>query len=108
MMVFNQQKTIINQKPEWSIPCKSQTPSGPLHLFCRAVCFDDNFAVGQDEYDLVDINGKPPVRVKTNTVLWGDKSTGALLLNYISIMLKAKPCSHTVNNLRFPGYNSEN
>ena len=68
---------------------------------------DLTMSVGQDEYDLVNIDGKPPVCLKTNGVM-GDKSTVALLLNYISVLLKAKPGLHTVNDLLFPGYHSEN
>ena len=57
--------------------------------------------VGASEFDLVEIEGKPPVYVKTNGIN-GDQATIALLLNYIPIIMRAEPGLHTVKDLRIP------
>lgn len=56
---------------------------------------------GAQEYDLVEIDGTPPIYVKTAGVN-GDKATISLLLNYIPLVLSAKPGFHTINELRIP------
>lgn len=56
---------------------------------------------GAQEYDVVEIEGTPPIYVKTAGVN-GDKATVSLLLNYIPIVLSAKPGFHTINELRIP------
>jgi 4-hydroxy-tetrahydrodipicolinate reductase len=57
--------------------------------------------VGANEFDSVEIDGRPPIRVKTNGIN-GDQATIALILNYIPIILEAGPGLHTVNNLPLP------
>ena len=59
--------------------------------------------VGAKEYDLIDIKGIPPLYIKTKGIS-GDSSTIALILNYIPIILAAKPGLHTVNKLEIPSY----
>ena len=56
---------------------------------------------GASEFDLVEIEGIPPIYVRTNGIS-GDHATIALLLNYIPIVMKAKHGLHTVNNLQVP------
>lgn len=56
---------------------------------------------GADEFDLIEIEGEPPVYVRTNGVS-GDRATTALLLNYVPILLNSEPGLHTVNALRLP------
>lgn len=57
--------------------------------------------VGASEFDLVEIEGKPPIYVRTNGIN-GDQATIALLLNYIPIIARAEPGLHTVKDLRIP------
>ena len=56
---------------------------------------------GAQEYDFVEIKGIPPLSIKTSGVN-GDKATVSLLLNYIPIVLSAKPGLCTLNKLRIP------
>lgn len=58
-------------------------------------------SVGQDEYDLIDIKGDPPVHIKTSGIM-GDKATISLLLNYIPTLLKSKPRFYTINEMPLP------
>ena len=53
------------------------------------------------EYDMIEIHGIPPIKVKTSGIN-GDLGTISLLLNYIPIVLSAKPGFHTVNDLVMP------
>ena len=53
------------------------------------------------DFDLVEIDGAPPIYVRTSGIS-GDSATVALLLNYIPTLLKAKPGLHTVRNLGLP------
>ncbi|MFQ5573991.1 MAG: hypothetical protein ACE5EJ_07045 [Nitrosopumilaceae archaeon] len=59
--------------------------------------------VGAKEYDMIEIKGIPPVHIKTKGVS-GDKSTIALLSNYIPIILERKPGLYTVNQLPIPSF----
>ncbi len=56
---------------------------------------------GASEFDLVEIEGIPPVYVRTNGIS-GDRATVALLLNYIPLILEAEPGLHTVKDLQIP------
>ncbi|MBI3841664.1 MAG: hypothetical protein HY295_00710 [Thaumarchaeota archaeon] len=56
---------------------------------------------GVEDFDLVDIDGTPPIHVKTGG-MHGDFATVGLLLNYIPTLLRAKPGLHTVRNLGLP------
>jgi 4-hydroxy-tetrahydrodipicolinate reductase len=56
---------------------------------------------GASEFDLIEIDGISPVYVKTNGIS-GDHATIALLLNYIPIIMQAKPGLHRVNKLPIP------
>lgn len=56
---------------------------------------------GASEFDLIEIEGIPPVSVKTNGIQ-GDQATVSLLLNYIPILLAARPGLHTVKDLPVP------
>lgn len=56
---------------------------------------------GASEFDLVEIEGKPPIYVRTNGIN-GDQATISLLLNYIPIILEADSGLHTVNKLELP------
>lgn len=50
---------------------------------------------GAKDFDLVEIDGTPPMYVRTNGIS-GDSATVSLLLNYIPTLLRAKPGLHTV------------
>jgi len=56
---------------------------------------------GASEFDLVEIEGTPPISVRTNGIS-GDQATIALLLNYVPIILEAEPGLHTVKDLQIP------
>ena len=56
---------------------------------------------GASEFDLIEIEGTPPISVRTNGIQ-GDQATIALLLNYIPVVLDAKPGLHTATNLQMP------
>lgn len=56
---------------------------------------------GASEFDLVEIDGIPPIYVRTNGIS-GDQATVALLLNYIPIITEIEPGLHTVRDLRLP------
>ncbi len=57
---------------------------------------------GASEFDLVEIDGTPPISVRTDGI-HGDRATVSLLLNYIPVVLEAEPGLHTVKDLRMPG-----
>ncbi|MEM2759320.1 MAG: hypothetical protein QXU32_05340 [Nitrososphaerales archaeon] len=59
---------------------------------------------GASEFDLIEIEGTPPISMRTNGIA-GDQATIALLLNYVPIVLKAKAGLHTVNRLPIPSIN---
>lgn len=59
--------------------------------------------VGAKDYDMIKIEGEPPIQIKTNGIN-GDKATIALLLNYIPKVLKSKPGLKTVNELPNPHF----
>ncbi len=56
---------------------------------------------GASEFDLIEIEGIPPVSVRTNGVQ-GDQATIALLFNYIPIVMNARSGLLTVKDLPFP------
>ncbi|MFQ5941153.1 MAG: hypothetical protein ACE5KA_05580 [Nitrososphaerales archaeon] len=56
---------------------------------------------GASEFDLVEIEGIPPIYVRTNGIS-GDQATVALVLNYIPIILGVEAGLHTVKDLRIP------
>lgn len=56
---------------------------------------------GASEFDLVEIEGTPPLSVRTDGI-HGDQATVSLMLNYIPIVLEAEPGLHTVKDLRIP------
>jgi 4-hydroxy-tetrahydrodipicolinate reductase len=58
---------------------------------------------GASEFDLIEIEGTPPVYVRTNGIQ-GDQATIALLLNYIPIIMNAEPGLHTVKDLPVPHF----
>ena len=59
--------------------------------------------VGAVDFDYVEIEGTPPISVRTNGIN-GDQATVALLFNYIPIILEEEPGLHTVNCLRIPNF----
>jgi len=58
---------------------------------------------GASEFDLIEIEGMPPVSVRTNGIQ-GDQATIALLLNYIPIVIGASPGLLTVKDLPLPHF----
>jgi 4-hydroxy-tetrahydrodipicolinate reductase len=58
---------------------------------------------GASEFDLTDIEGTPPIWVRTNGIQ-GDQATIALLLNYIPIVMSARSGLLTVRDLPLPHY----
>ena len=58
---------------------------------------------GASEFDLIEIEGTPPISVRTNGVQ-GDQATIALLLNYIPIVMNASPGLLTVRDLPLPHF----
>ncbi|MFQ5920970.1 MAG: hypothetical protein ACE5JV_03020 [Nitrososphaerales archaeon] len=56
---------------------------------------------GASEFDLIEIDGTPPISVRTDGVQ-GDQATISLLLNYIPTVLDAEPGLHTVKDLPIP------
>jgi len=56
---------------------------------------------GASEFDLIEIDGIPPISVRTNGI-HGDQATIALLLNFIPVVLNAKPGLITVKDLHIP------
>lgn len=57
--------------------------------------------VGASEFDLIEIDGTPPLSVRTDGI-HGDQATISLLLNYIPVVLEAESGLHTVKDLRIP------
>ena len=58
---------------------------------------------GASEFDLIEIEGTPPVSVRTNGIQ-GDQATIALLLNYIPIVMNASSGLRTVRDLPLPRF----
>ena len=58
---------------------------------------------GASEFDLIEIEGTPPVSVRTNGIQ-GDEATISLLLNYIPIVMNASAGLHTVMDLPLPRF----
>ncbi len=58
---------------------------------------------GASEFDLIEIEGTPPVSVRTNGIQ-GDQATIALLLNYIPIVMNASPGLLTVKDMPLPHF----
>ncbi len=56
---------------------------------------------GASEFDLIEIEGTPPISIRTNGIQ-GDKATISLLLNYIPIVMNAKSGLLTVKDLPLP------
>lgn len=60
-------------------------------------------ALGAKEYDLLEINGTPPVRIRTDG-LNGDLATAGLIKNYIHALESKSPGLYTVTELGLTGY----
>jgi len=58
---------------------------------------------GASEFDLIEIEGTPPISVRTNGIQ-GDQATIALLLNYIPIVMNARSGLLTVRDLPLPRF----
>ncbi|MGH9923395.1 MAG: NAD(P)H-dependent amine dehydrogenase family protein [Nitrososphaerales archaeon] len=56
---------------------------------------------GASEFDLIEIEGTPPISIRTNGIQ-GDQATISLLLNYIPIVMSAKSGLLTVKDLPLP------
>jgi len=56
---------------------------------------------GASEFDLIEIEGTPPISIRTNGIQ-GDQATISLLLNYIPIVMNAKSGLVTVKDLPLP------
>lgn len=56
---------------------------------------------GASEFDLIEIEGTPPISIRTNGVQ-GDQATISLLLNYIPMVINAKSGLLTVMDLPVP------
>jgi len=56
---------------------------------------------GASEFDLIEIEGTPPISIRTNGIQ-GDQATISLLLNYIPIVMNAKSGLLTVKDLPLP------
>ena len=56
---------------------------------------------GASEFDLIEIEGTPPISIRTNGIQ-GDQATISLLLNYIPIVMNAKAGLLTVKDLPLP------
>jgi 4-hydroxy-tetrahydrodipicolinate reductase len=56
---------------------------------------------GASEFDLIEIEGIPPISIRTNGIQ-GDQATISLLLNYIPIVMNAKSGLLTVKDLPLP------
>lgn len=56
---------------------------------------------GASEFDLIEIEGTPPISIRTNGIR-GDQATISLLLNYIPIVMNAKSGLLTVKDLPLP------
>lgn len=58
---------------------------------------------GASEFDLIEIEGIPPISIRTDGIQ-GDQATTGLLLNYIPIVMNAKPGLLTVKDLPLPHF----
>ncbi len=56
---------------------------------------------GASEFDLIEIEGTPPISIRTNGIQ-GDQATISLLLNYIPIVMNARSGLLTVKDLPLP------